>query len=210
MSSGDPQRDALVESAIAGDRGAVRELLMEYSPRLRRHLSQIFPTALRGQIDVDDVLQQTYVKAFEQVRQLRSATSSAFGSWLRTIAERQLWDLLKAARAAKRGGGRRVVPLGFASGSVEMLAAALADDAPSPSSLAVHDENVDQMQIALAELKPEYRTVLALRYLQGLSVAETAKRLELTAGAVKMRSARALAAMRELLGSSTSFFSYSC
>ena len=53
------------------------------------------------------------------------------------------------------------------------------------------------LQDALAELAPLDRAVLVLRYLEDLSVAETATRLGLSPGAVKNRSLRALNRVRE-------------
>ena len=53
------------------------------------------------------------------------------------------------------------------------------------------------LQEALAGLGPTDRAVVVLRYLEDLSVAETADRLGLSQGAVKNRSLRALRAMRE-------------
>jgi len=48
---------ALVELAVAGDREALRQLLITFAERLRRHIGQIFPAALRQHVDVEDILQ---------------------------------------------------------------------------------------------------------------------------------------------------------
>ena len=53
------------------------------------------------------------------------------------------------------------------------------------------------LRTALGELSPTDRAVLVLRYLEDLSVAETADRLSLSEGAVKNRSLRALARVRD-------------
>ena len=58
------------------------------------------------------------------------------------------------------------------------------------------------LQAALAELSPPDRTVLVLRYLDDLSVAETAQRMGVSVGAVRTRSSRALDKMRELADAS--------
>ena len=59
------------------------------------------------------------------------------------------------------------------------------------------------LQAVLAELSPADRTVLVLRYLDDLSVAETAARMGVTPGAVRTRSSRALDKLRELTDESS-------
>ena len=51
----------------------------------------------------------------------------------------------------------------------------------------------------LQQLRPDYRTVLALRFLSGLSPEETARVMRRSAGAVRVLQHRALAALRRLL-----------
>jgi len=200
--------DALVALAVAGDRQALRKLLLTFAERLRRHVRQIFPAALRQHVDVEDILQQTYIKAYEQIGQLRCPSTRVLGSWLRTIAERQLLDRLKEVRAAKRGGHIRHVRLqGGLSASLDVLAQSLVDQGPSPSSVATKREQVQCLRIAMAEMRLKHRQVLALRYLENRSVAEAAQMLEISPGAVKMRTARALQALRKIIGSSSAFFS---
>ncbi len=55
---------------------------------------------------------------------------------------------------------------------------------------------------ALGDLEPADRAVLVLRYLDDLSVAETAERMGVSAGAVRSRSLRALAHLRPLVDES--------
>lgn len=62
-----------------------------------------------------------------------------------------------------------------------------------------HDDRLDLVR-AIARLTPGYAEVVTLRFLQGLTLAETAQVLGTTANAVKGRQLRALEALRELLG----------
>ncbi len=90
---------------------------------------------------------------------------------------------------------------------MDILAQALVDEGPSPSTVAAQRERVQCLQIAMAEMQIKHRQVLTLRYLENCSVAETAQALNISPGAVKMRTARALQALRDIIGSSSAFFS---
>jgi len=75
-----------------------------------------------------------------------------------------------------------------------LLPTASPPDRPAPA------EDLDSrhdVRVALARLAPAHRVVLALRYLEDLDVAETAEILRCSTGAVKARTVRALAALRE-------------
>jgi len=85
----------------------------------------------------------------------------------------------------------------MAERSSMMLAGLLADNAPSPS---LHAENREQQMIiaeAIESLSEDYREVIVLRNLQGLSHAEVAVRLDRTESAVRMLWLRALKQLRE-------------
>jgi RNA polymerase sigma-70 factor (ECF subfamily) len=62
------------------------------------------------------------------------------------------------------------------------------------------------VQIAIDGLKDEYRDVLRLRYFDGLSVAATAERMGRTEPAVHMLCHRAVAQLRDVLGSASRYF----
>jgi RNA polymerase sigma-70 factor (ECF subfamily) len=69
----------------------------------------------------------------------------------------------------------------------------------SPSRHLLREEMRDRVRAALAGLGERDREILALRFLEGLSTAETALVLGVSEGAVKSRVMRALAQFRELL-----------
>jgi RNA polymerase sigma-70 factor (ECF subfamily) len=128
---------------------------------------------------------------------------------LRTIADRKLVDLIRAQRAAKRGGGKRVEarqPRDDTSSMIELLDI-LAVHERTPSRSAAHRELVRIVQDALGGLKEDYGEVLRLRYIQSLSVAETAQRMGRSDGAVMMLCNRGLQQLEEVIGDPSRFFS---
>jgi RNA polymerase sigma-70 factor (ECF subfamily) len=76
----------------------------------------------------------------------------------------------------------------------------VAGDTPTPSDVAVQHEQAAAVERALARLPDEYRTVLQLRYAEGLPFEEVAQRLGRSVNAVRKLWARALERFQEEMG----------
>ncbi len=199
----------LVSRASAGDRSAIQELLMLHHRQLVTTIEKQIPADLRGLLSADDVCQEAYVSVYRQITSFQPHDEKAFERWLRTIAERKLVDLIRTQRAAKRGGGKRLdarYPRNDTSSMIELLDI-LAVHERTPSRSAAHRELVRIVQDALDELKEDYREVLRLRYIQSLSVADTAQKMGRSDGAVMMLCNRGLQQLEEAIGDPSRFFS---
>ncbi len=198
----------LLERAIGGEQVALERLMMAHHSRLSADLGKKLPAGMRALISVDDVLQETYLCAFRDIRSFQPRGCGAFYRWLESIAEHRLLDAIKAERAVKRGGRRAKAeaPTGGEPGSVVGWLEMLAEYERTPSQSAAGHQAVAIIQSALGDLKEEYREVLRLRYVEGLPVAEAAARMKRTEGAVCLLCHRALRRLRQDLGSSSRFF----
>ena len=207
--SGNGSELSLVSRASAGDRSAMQELLMLHHRQLITTIEKRVPADLRGVLSADDVCQEAYVSVFRQITSFQPHDEHAFERWLRTIADRKLVDLIRTQRAAKRGGGQRVdarYARNDTSSMIELLDI-LAVHERTPSRSAAHRELVRIVQDALDGLKEDYREVLRLRYIQSLSVAETAQQMGRSDGAVMMLCNRGLQQLEEVIGDPARFFS---
>ena len=199
----------LVSRASGGDRSAIQELLMLHHRQLVATIEKKIPADLRGLLSADDVCQEAYVSVFRQISSFQPDDEHAFERWLRTIADRKLVDLIRTQRAVKRGGGKRAdarYPRNDTSSVIELLDI-LAVHERTPSRSAAHRELVRIVQDALDGLKEDYREVLRLRYIQSLSVAETAQQMGRSDGAVMMLCNRGLQQLEEVIGDPSRFFS---
>jgi RNA polymerase sigma factor (sigma-70 family) len=147
-------------------------------------LSQFARKRLQGDSEVEDVVQQSILLAFCNLKQFRRAAS--FRTWLSTIALNEVF------RSRKRNSAAHIQPL------AESLAGGLADPSVSPHIQCEQREKVERLHIALSRLPEKYRLMIQLRDLHELSIAETARSLALTRAAVRTRHHRA----RKLLKSS--------
>ena len=178
---------ALVRRLLAGDEAAFEEFFASYFPRVYR-----FARARLGGDDdaAEDVAQATFVKAVAKLHTYRG--EAALLTWLCTIGRREI-----AARAARAW---RTAELSLADDRAEIRAvldalATLADDDPE-HELGRRDLS-RRVRMTLDHLPPPYGDALTWKYLQGLSVEEIARRLDLGYKAAESLLTRARRAFRE-------------
>lgn len=178
----------LVDRARSGDSEAFSELVNRYERniyRLARHITQ-------NEEDAEDVLQETFLKAFANLAQFQGA--SKFYTWLVRIAVNESLMKLRKRKADKTVSLDEPVETG--------------DDSVL-REIAAWEENPEQrygraelnaiLTRAIDGLSPGFRTVFLLRDVDGLSTEETATALNLSIPAVKSRLLRARLHLREKL-----------
>lgn len=153
------------------------------------------PSRLKRKLDPSDVVQQTLLKAHENLDQFRGETSEEMAAWLRRILVNALTDALRAF-----GGPKRDLALEQSlEQSSMMLEDFLQTGSPSPSSQAIRHEQLLQLANALALLPDDQRTAVELHHLQSYSVAEVANELSRTEASIAGLLRRGLRRLRELL-----------
>jgi RNA polymerase sigma-70 factor (ECF subfamily) len=208
MSAGN-KKQQLIDKAVSGDRAAREELLVGYGSRLSSYFSQRLPSTLRDFLSADDLLQETYVQAIQGISEFEGITEPSVWAWLKTIAENQIRNALKAQHAKKRGGDRQRAarPVDAHSSSLVELVEMLADGDPTPGRAAMRVEAIHAVQLAIAGLPEEQRKAIMLHYLGGDTVVETAVQLGCTPGAVRALIGRARQKLRHALRRSSLWLS---
>ncbi len=176
------------------------------SSRIRQYLWMLAQGQLGGRLrarcDPSDLVQQTLLEAFRDFAGFTGAHEAELLAWLRQILAHNLYNEARHHGAQRRDAARQVsleeVQAGLDRSSVN-LGQCLAADIPTPSRVAGEREAAVQLADKLAQLPKDYQTVLLLRIFEGLSAEEVAKRMDRTAGAVRMLQLRALTALRELM-----------
>lgn len=182
----------LVRRAQAGEVNAFEELVNRYE----RLVYTLARRILRQEEDAEDVTQQTFLSALENLNGFRGEAS--FATWLTRIATHAA---LKVIRKRK---GLPTVSWDAGKGDSENGGELphpeyIADWREDPSELARRNEIQQLIEAALAELDENHRLVFLLRDVQGLSVKETAEMLGLSEANVKVRLLRARLQLRERL-----------
>ena len=186
----------LVILAREGDRSAIDELCRVYGERVRRIIRFRMDRKLRSKIDSVDVVQEALVLALGGLQDFTYRDEGDFLRWLSRIAENRLHDIVDRFHAEKRDI-RREIPfkeVGMYTGNgVSGVAGPL--DTTTPSVLLSKKEQLDRLERAIDDLKPEYREVILLSRIERLSQEEIATRLGKSKGAVAMLLSRALMAL---------------
>ena len=137
--------------------------------------------------EAEEAAQEGFVKAWRALPRFR--TGAPFRPWLLAIVANE-------ARNRRRAAGRRA---GLALRAAEVAEREPAS--PSPETQVLSSARRDALLAALGTLDDRDRTVLTCRYLLELSEEETAAALGCRRGTVKSRTSRALARLREHVGS---------
>jgi RNA polymerase sigma-70 factor (ECF subfamily) len=196
----EPDTDELIEQASQGDRPARQQLLARHRDRLKHMVRLRMDRRLAARVDPSDVVQDALADAAQKLSGYLRERPVPFYPWLRRLAWEHLVRLhQRHLHASKRSVLREEVPALPGESAVE-LAQRLLGSATSPSRQLLRKELRRRVQDALGQLSERDREVLVLRYLEGLSVQETAAVLDSTEGAVKVRHLRALERLRGLLG----------
>jgi RNA polymerase sigma-70 factor (ECF subfamily) len=174
----------------------VSHLCNVYGERVRRIIRLRLGQQLRPKLDSVDIVQDALVLALGGLKDFTYKNEGDFLRWLSKIAENRLRDILDQFHAEKRDVNKEI-PFekegrGTEGGS---LGAAGPVGNTTPSVIVGKKEALDRLEQALDELKPEYKEIIVLKKIEGLSHAEIAERLGKNVGAVRMLLARAMAAL---------------
>jgi RNA polymerase sigma-70 factor (ECF subfamily) len=204
-----PADDGLIAAAISGDRVALNDLLLSHFDRLHVLIERRLPARLKEALTVDDVVQETLVRAIRGIAHFEPRGDQSFSAWLDTLA-RHTMDALSIAHAAKKRGGqfrRRTGAVQNSSDTLADLLEVLTDDEETASTATAAKEAIRAVQVGIACLPQEQQQAVRLRYIQGQSVDETADALGRSPAAIRGLLYRAKRRLRTLLGRSSRWFS---
>jgi len=186
---GDREIDqVLVERAQRGDKHAFGLLVEKYQRKLGRLLSRM----IRDQAEVEDVVQEAFIKAYRALPNFRN--ESAFYTWLYRIGINTAKNYLVAM-----GRRPRAVP------EIEVEDAENFEDGDELRTIATPETELMSKQVAqavndtVAALPEELRTAITLREIEGLSYEEIATMMNCPIGTVRSRIFRARETIAEKL-----------
>lgn len=170
----------LVELARGGDAEAFGQLYDHYQPSVYRFLYY----RTRSAVVAEDLCSDTFFRALRNMSSFRWQGKD-FGAWLMTIARNLATDHFKAGRTRLE---MTTEDMGQHDASTE-----------GPENAVIASLTNEVLLEALTQLPNEQRDCLVMRFLQGLSIAETAAVLERSDGAVKQLQLRGVRNLAKLM-----------
>ena len=197
----DPNRQReLTQKAIAGDRPALEELLLKNCDALAEHIRPKLAGPLQSWISVEDILQETFFRAFQHIGRFEPKSDRSFLAWLKTIAESRIIDAIKHQKRKKRGGDMRRVDGAqdiFQTSVADLMGMLAEDEGGTPSQNVANHEAVQAMQVAIASLPEEQRQAVLLRFFRQKTLEETGNQMDRSPEAVRGLLRRAKKTLRQ-------------
>jgi len=177
----------LVALAKGGDESAVDQLCRVYTERIRWMVRLRMGKELRRRLDSMDVVQDVLIHALGGITDFTYENEGDFVRWLSRIAENALRDNWERLHAEKRDIRKEVRLDNYRpTTGVGFVGTPGAIEATTPSAIMSKREDLDKLEKAMDELKPEYREVIVLTKIEGLSYGEIGNRLGKSPDAVRM------------------------
>jgi RNA polymerase sigma-70 factor, ECF subfamily len=178
---------ALIQRCQAGDVAAFEPLVERYRQRVWRIAYQI----VRDREEAWDVSQEAFIRAYRSLASFRG--QSAFYTWLFRIVVNLATDRVRQRAARGRAFGTERVP------EAEWNEALADDSTGRPDEEAARRERRQRITRALDGLPPNFRTIIVLSDVEGLSYREIAEVLNIPVGTVMSRLHNARKRFRDLL-----------
>jgi RNA polymerase sigma-70 factor (ECF subfamily) len=196
-----PDVAQLLLLARTGDGPALGQLVELYRNYLTLLARLQLGRRLQGKVDAEDLVQETFLEAHRQFGQFRGASAEELVSWLRQILASTLAHQVRRYHGTKRRDVRLERELeDELTQSSRVLDQGLISRQSSPSQRAARGEQAVLLADALAHLPEDYREVIILRHLEGLTFPQVASRLGRTVDSVEKLWVRALDKLRRALG----------
>ena len=183
----------LMARGRSGDREAIEILVRryQYETHVKSWIRAYLGNPARLKLEVEDLVQETFLRAWCSIQQFQGETENEFQGWLRTISRRVVLDQIRQ-RNRDRDPQDHEVPLGPENDA--------AGTGRSPTQGPVRDERFKKLKRAVRSLSPDHRSVITLVFFQGKSIKETAERFSRTPGATSELLKRALKKLKAAYG----------
>ena len=184
--------DNYLAAARAGDRDALGHALEACRRYLLLVANRQLNSDLQAKGGASDLVQETFLEAQRDFGRFQGTSEDELLAWLRRILLNNAGNFARHYQTTDKRAVAREITLP----TNDSVGGGLPAPLPSPSGVAMAQEQAAALQHALGRLPDDYRRVLTLRYLEGCSFDEVARHMGRSSAAVRKLWARAMACLR--------------
>lgn len=175
-----------------------REIFDTYHPIILRYLTRIV-----GQTEAEDITQVVLIKVSKSLPQFRG--DSSLNTWIYRIATNCAIDKLRSTREQQTQVSERIMTEEDSDNISEQESCCIESESPSVETGVIRKEMSQCVLEYVNRLSENYRAVLVLSELEGLSNAEIADIIGISLNSVKIRLHRARQKLRQELSTGCNF-----
>jgi RNA polymerase sigma factor (sigma-70 family) len=170
----------IIAKVLSGEKGLYEILLRRNNQKLYR----VIRGYLNDHDDIEDIMQETYLTAFEKLFQFNR--SAQFSTWLIRIGINKALQRIKKSKS--------IISLSSEAHTHEFAISQL-----SPENMMIRNESKNVLETAISNLEEKYRAIYIMREVEEMSIAEIADCMNLTESNVKVRIHRAKGLIKDNL-----------
>ncbi|MBL8878393.1 MAG: sigma-70 family RNA polymerase sigma factor [Phycisphaerales bacterium] len=199
------QIESLCQSAVRGDTAALERLLWIYHGRLLSAARRKIGVDWQGKLDAEDILQETYVHVFADIRGFQYQGEDSFLHWASRILDHRFIDQVRRMRARKRDAQREIAPAAAGDSRYDGFIARCFPDLNTPSIALSRQDALRAIVMCMAQLPEHYREVVQRHYLDEEPLAAIASDMNRSEDAVRRMASRALDQLEICLGRASDY-----
>ncbi len=193
--------EELLTNARGGDVEVLGRLLQGYRSYLRLLAEVEIGRRLQGKVDASDVIQEVFLDAHRYFPNFRGEVEPQFIRWLREILAGTMANIVRRYIGTKARDVRLEQAIAAdIDQSSQALGMVAVDPHSSPSQQVANAEQAFLVAEAMGRLPEDYRKVLTMRHLEGLTFPEIATRMERSVDSVEKLWIRGLAKLKKAFG----------
>lgn len=189
---------AQIANAKQGDEVSLGALLATYEKYLKMLAQLQLGKELRGKVDASDVVQETFLEAHRGIEQFQGENGNQLMAWLRAILANRLAHTMRHYLGTQARDVRLEQRIHEAlDRSAMSLGGMFVDPNSSPSQHVAKDEMSRLVIEALARLPEDYRDVLVMRHLEGMTFREISEQMKRSIDSVEKLWLRGLGKLKK-------------
>ncbi|MFN3189984.1 MAG: sigma-70 family RNA polymerase sigma factor [Aureliella sp.] len=186
-----------LRNAKAGDEQSLGELLSSYERYLKLLADVQLGQQLRRKLDASDIVQETFLDAHKAIGRFEGESNEQFVAWLKSILAKRLANTMRHYLGTQARDVRLEARIGQSlDQSALSLGTMLASPEITPSQNIANQEQSQLVAGALSRLPEDYREVIVMRHLEGMTFPEISSAMQRTVNSVEKLWLRGMAKLK--------------